>query len=83
MEKLAIRQIRYEGDDILRKKCKRVEEVNDHIRMLLDDMLDTLHNTKDGAAIAAPPLPAEPAAGQPAGFAAARGCRPPATPRAL
>ena len=54
MEKLAVRQIRYEGDDILRKKCKRVEEVNDHIRMLLDDMLDTLHNTKDGAAIAAP-----------------------------
>ena len=36
------------------KKCKRVEEVNEHIRMLLDDMLDTLHNTKDGAAIAAP-----------------------------
>lgn len=51
---MAIRQIRYEGDDILRKKCKRVEEVNDHIIMLLDDMLDTLHNTKDGAAIAAP-----------------------------
>lgn len=51
---MAIRQIRYECDDILRKKCKRVEEVNDHIRMLLDDMLDTLHNTKDGAAIAAP-----------------------------
>ena len=51
---MAIRQIRYEGDDILRKKCKRVEEVNDQIRMLLDDMLDTLHNTKDGAAIAAP-----------------------------
>lgn len=51
---MAIRQIRYEGDDILRKKCKMVEEVNDHIRMLLDDMLDTLHNTKDGVAIAAP-----------------------------
>ena len=51
---MAIRQIRYEGDDILRKKCKRVEEVNNNIRMLLDDMLDTLHNTKDGAAIAAP-----------------------------
>ena len=51
---MAIRQIRYEGDDILRKKCKRVEEVNEQIRMLLDDMLDTLHNTKDGAAIAAP-----------------------------
>lgn len=51
---MAIRQIRYEGDDILRKKCKKVEEVNEHIRILLDDMLDTLHNTKDGAAIAAP-----------------------------
>ena len=51
---MAIRQIRYEGDDILRKKCKMGEEVNNHIRMLLDDMLDTLHNTKDGAAIAAP-----------------------------
>ena len=51
---MAIRQIRYEGDDSLRKKCKKVEEVNEQIRLLLDDMLDTLHNTKDGAAIAAP-----------------------------
>lgn len=50
---MALRQLRYEGDEILRKKCKKVEEVDDHIRMILDDMLDTLHNTEDGAAIAA------------------------------
>lgn len=53
---MALRELRYEGDDILRKKCKKVEEVNDHIRMILDDMLDTLHNTEDGAALAAPQI---------------------------
>ena len=49
---MALRQLRYEGDEILRKKCKKVEEVDDHIRMILDDMLDT----EDGAAIAAPQI---------------------------
>ena len=34
---MALRQLRYEGDEILRKKCKKVEEVDDHIRMILDD----------------------------------------------
>ena len=53
---MALRELRYEGDDILRKKCKKVEEVNDHIRMILDDMIDTLHNTEDGAALAAPQI---------------------------
>lgn len=51
---MALRQIRLNDDEILRKKCRKVEEVNDHIRMILDDMLDTLHNTENGAAIAAP-----------------------------
>lgn len=51
---MALRQLRYNDDEILRKKCRKVEEVNDHIRMILDDMLDTLHNTENGAAIAAP-----------------------------
>lgn len=51
---MALRQIRINDDEILRKKCRKVEEVNDHIRMILDDMLDTLHNTENGAAIAAP-----------------------------
>ena len=53
---MALRQLRYEGDEILRKKCKKVEEVDDHIRMIWDDMLDTLHNTEDRAAIAAPQI---------------------------
>ena len=50
---MAVRQIRREGDDVLRKRCKEVTEVNDRIRMYLDDMLDTLHTTETGAAIAA------------------------------
>ena len=49
---MAIRQMRYDGDDVLRKKCKEVTEVNDRIRMYLDDMLDTLHATENGAALA-------------------------------
>ena len=51
---MALRQIRIYDDPILRKKAREVDEVNDHIRMILDDMLDTLHNTENGAAIAAP-----------------------------
>lgn len=50
---MALRTIRYGNDDILRKKCKEVAEVDDRIRMYLDDMLDTLHHTENGAAIAA------------------------------
>lgn len=50
---MAIRTIRYNEDEVLRKKCKEVAEVNDRIKMYLDDMLDTLHNTDNGAAIAA------------------------------
>lgn len=50
---MALRNIRYGEDLILRKKCKEVTEVNDKIRILLDDLLDTLHHTENGAAIAA------------------------------
>ncbi|ROR22388.1 peptide deformylase [Mobilisporobacter senegalensis] len=50
---MAIRQLRYNEDEILRKRCKEVKEVNDNIRLLLDDMLETLHTTPNGAAIAA------------------------------
>ncbi len=51
---MALRQLRYNEEEILRKRCKEVEEVNDYIRIILDDMLDTLHNIDNGAAIAAP-----------------------------
>lgn len=51
---MAQRQIRLYGDKILRKKSRAVEKVDDRIREILDDMAETLHNTEDGAAIAAP-----------------------------
>ena len=51
---MALRQIRYNDDEILRKKCRPVDEVNDRVRQILDDMLETLHSTENGAAIAAP-----------------------------
>lgn len=51
---MALRNIRIFGDDILRKKSKPIEKIDDRILTLLKDMLDTLHNTENGAAIAAP-----------------------------
>lgn len=50
---MAVRTIRKNDDEILRKKCKEVAEVNDRVRGLLDDMMDTLHATDNGAALAA------------------------------
>ena len=50
---MAIRNLRYNDDPILRKACKEVKEIDDKIRQILDDMLETLHNTENGAAIAA------------------------------
>lgn len=50
---MAIRKLRYNDDIVLRKKCKEVTFINDKIRQILDDMLDTLHDTDNGAALAA------------------------------
>ncbi len=50
---MAIRQLRYNEDEILRKRCKEVQIVDDKIRQLLEDMMDTLHHTENGAALAA------------------------------
>lgn len=51
---MALRSIRTLGDDILRKRCRLIEKIDDRILTLLKDMSDTLHNTENGAAIAAP-----------------------------
>ncbi len=40
---MAVRIVREEGDEILRKKSREVEQVDDRIRNLLDDMVDTMH----------------------------------------
>ena len=50
---MAIRKVVTEGDPILRKKCREITEVNDHIRMTMEDMLGTMRNAM-GAGIAAP-----------------------------
>ena len=50
---MALRQLRYEGDISLKKTCKEVLTVDDKIRELLDDMMDTLRATGNGAALAA------------------------------
>jgi peptide deformylase len=51
---MALRQIRLYDDEILRKKSKIVEVVDDKIRQILNDMADTMYNTGNGAGLAAP-----------------------------
>jgi len=36
---MAIRSIRTEGDEILKKKSKKVEVIDDKIKQLIDDMI--------------------------------------------
>ena len=50
---MAIRNIVVEGDEVLRKKCREVKEITDHVRVTLQDMLDTMHE-QYGVGIAAP-----------------------------
>jgi len=40
---MAVRIIREEGDEILRKKSREIEIIDDKIRELLDDMIETMH----------------------------------------
>ena len=40
---MAIRKIREEGDEILKKKSREIEEIDDRILELLDDMVETMH----------------------------------------
>ena len=40
---MAIRQIRGEEDEILRKKSREVEVIDEKLQILIDDMIDTMH----------------------------------------
>ena len=40
---MAIREIRKDGDDILKKKSKEIEVIDDKIKQLGQDMLDTMY----------------------------------------
>lgn len=51
---MALRQIRIYDDEILRKKSRTVEIVDDKIRQILNDMADTMYNSKNGVGLAAP-----------------------------
>jgi peptide deformylase len=50
---MAIRNIRTDKDEILRKKCRKVDEINDRIKTLVKDMFDTMY-ASDGVGLAAP-----------------------------
>ncbi|MCR4436893.1 MAG: peptide deformylase [Clostridiales bacterium] len=51
---MALRNIRTLGDEILRKKSRAVEKVDDKVLLLLKDMAETLHSSPNGAGLAAP-----------------------------
>ena len=40
---MAIRNIRQEGDEILKKKSREVEVIDDKVRELIEDMVETMH----------------------------------------
>lgn len=50
---MAIRQIRYSKDPILRKVSREVTEINERIKILLEDMIDTMYKD-EGVGLAAP-----------------------------
>ena len=52
---MAIRNIRKNGDEILRVKCKPVREINDGVRRLVEDMFETMY-AADGVGLAAPQI---------------------------
>ncbi len=52
---MAIRKIRHEGDEVLRKKSKTVLEMNERTRELIEDMIETMQDA-DGAGLAAPQI---------------------------
>ncbi|SDI09008.1 peptide deformylase [Desulfosporosinus hippei] len=51
---MALRQIVLYDNEILRKKSKEVQIVDEKIRQILDDMAETMYNAGNGAGLAAP-----------------------------
>ena len=49
---MAIRTIRTEGDEILRKKSKKVDIIDERIKEIVNDMIETLHKY-EGVGLAA------------------------------
>ena len=51
--KMALREIRIQGDPVLEKVCKEVKEVTPRILDLIDDMIETMYEA-NGVGLAAP-----------------------------
>lgn len=52
-EKMAIREIRVQGDAVLTKVCKKVTSLNERTEELINDMLETMYEA-NGVGLAAP-----------------------------
>ena len=52
---MAVRNIRKEGDEVLRVKCKPVKEITEGVLRLIDDMFETMYEA-DGVGLAAPQI---------------------------
>ena len=50
---MALRQIVKVGDEILRQRCKEVTDFDDRLKMLIDDMFETMEKA-NGVGLAAP-----------------------------
>jgi peptide deformylase len=50
---MSVRDVRYLGDPVLREICREVEKVDDDVRGLADDLMDTMY-AADGIGLAAP-----------------------------
>ncbi len=52
---MALRNIKKDGNPVLRTVCKQVPEVTDSIKRLIEDMFDTMYES-DGVGLAAPQI---------------------------
>ena len=50
---MAIRNIRTEEDEVLRKRCREITEMTPKLATLIDDMLETMYEA-NGVGLAAP-----------------------------
>ena len=50
---MAIRTIRKFGDDVLRKKCREIDEIDERLLTLIEDMKETMYEA-EGVGLAAP-----------------------------
>lgn len=52
---MALRNVVREGDEILRKKCREIGQVDDRIKGILQDMIETMREAQ-GVGLAAPQI---------------------------